>query len=206
MTPRLQPARPTKLVAPLLVLLLLATTAHAEKADREKPVNLEADRITVDDVKRQQVFEGNVQLVQGTLIIRTDKLVVLQDADGFQKGIAYGGAGGLAHFRQKQEGKDEYIDGEAERIEHDSKSEKTEFFIRSYVKSGLDEVRGQFISYDGKTENYVVTGGAKSSTGKQERVRAVIQPKNKDGAKTAPSNAAQPSLKTTTVIANPRPE
>ena len=66
-----------------------------------------------------QVFEGNVILTQGTLVIRTAKLVVTQDAEGFQKGVASGGADGLARFRQKREGKDEYIDGEAERIEYD---------------------------------------------------------------------------------------
>ena len=184
--------------------LLLALPAQAEKSDREKPVNLEADKITVDDAKRQHVFEGNVQLIQGSLIIRTDKLVVTQDADGFQKGIAYGGAGGLARFRQKREGKEEYVDGEAERIEHDGKGEKTEFFVRAFVKSGLDEVRGQYISYDGKTENYVVTSGPGASAGKQERVRAVIQPKGKDGAKTAPAAGVQPNLKTSAEIANPR--
>ena len=32
--------------------LLLATASHAEKADRDKPINLEADRVTVDDAKQ----------------------------------------------------------------------------------------------------------------------------------------------------------
>ena len=145
-------------------------------------------------------------LVRGTMVIRTDKLVVTQDADGFQKGVAYGGAGGLAHFRQKREGKDEWIDGEAERIEHDAKSEKTDLHVRAYVKSGLDEVRGQYISYDGRTENYLVTSGSQGTTaaGKSDRVRAVIQPK-KDGKPVSP---AQPgaTLKAAPEIANPRPE
>ena len=72
--------------------------------------------------KRQvQIFEGNVILNQGTLQIRTNRLVVTQDADGFQKGVATGGANGLARFRQKRDGKDEYIEGEGERIEHDAR-------------------------------------------------------------------------------------
>lgn len=133
-------------------------------------------------------------LVRGTLVIRTDKLVVTQDAEGFQKGVAYGGTGGLARFRQKREGRDEYVDGEAERIEHDAKTEKTDLYVRAYVKSGLDEVRGQFISYDGRTENYLVTSGpngtSAAAAGKSDRVRAVIQPK-KDGK---PVNPALPGV------------
>jgi lipopolysaccharide export system protein LptA len=159
--------------------VLLASPALAERADRNKPVNLEADRVTVDDIKRTHVFEGNVKLTQGTLVIRTAKLVVTQDADGFQKGVATGGEGGLARFRQKRDGKDEHVDGEAERIEYDARAEKAEFFTRAYVKSGVDEVRGNFISYDGMTERYLVTAAPGAKPGTPEgRVTAVIQPKN----------------------------
>ena len=91
------------------LLLIVAASALAERADREKPISLEANRISVDDVKKVQIYEGNVVLSQGTLVIRSDKLVVTQDADGFQKGVAYGGPGGLARFKQKREGKDEFI-------------------------------------------------------------------------------------------------
>jgi lipopolysaccharide export system protein LptA len=187
----------------------LAAPAHAEKADRDKPVNLEADRITVDDARKLHILEGNVQLTQGTLIIRTEKLTVSQDADGFQKGVAQGGAGGLARFRQKREGKDEWVEGEAERIEHDGRGEKTEFFVRAYVKSGQDEVRGPYISYNGLTENYLVTSPAKQAggaTGPKERVRAVIQPKHKGDAKPAATPAEPAPLKGAPEIASPRPE
>lgn len=180
----------------LVTILLTAQPALAERADRDKPVNLEADRITVDDVKKVHIFEGNVQLIQGSLIIRTEKLVVTQDAEGFQKGLASGGEGGLARFRQKREGKNEYVEGEAERIEHDGKAEKTEFFLRAHVKSGQDEVRGQYISYDGKTENYLVSSGpagtiAPTVPGKDSRVRAVIQPK-KGGPEPRPEGDSVP--------------
>jgi len=166
------------------LLVVLSFPAFAEKADSEKPINLEADRISMDDVKKVQIFDGNVVLTQGTMQIRTAKLVVTQDADGFQKGVASGGANGLARFRQKLEGKDAYIEGEAERIEHDARSEKTQFFTRAWVKNGQDEVKGQYISYDSLTENYLVTNGAgdsKTATGAaQARVRAIIQPKGKN--------------------------
>lgn len=183
-----------------LLALLVSGTAHAEKADRDKPVNLEADRVTVDDVKKQQVFEGNVQLVKGTLIIRAERLVVTQDDGGYQRGVATGTAAALPHFRQKREGVDEYVDGEAERIEHDARNERTEFFGRARVKSGLDEVRGQYIAYDAKSENYVVTSGpngSRAKPGSGERVRAVIQPREKTtDAKPAPAaTGATPPLK-----------
>lgn len=188
--------------ASLLLLvggLCAASSAHAERADRDQPVNLEAARVTVDDIKRTHVFEGNVVLTQGSLVIRAAKLVVTQNADGFQKGVATGGENGLARFRQKREGLNEYIEGEGERVEYDSRAEKAEFFNRAYVKSGMDEVRGHYISYDGRTEQYFVTAPPGSSPNSKEgRVTAVIQPKNKAqpaaaGATTTPAAPAAPA-------------
>ena len=205
--------RPNRLKPGLRQLLLLSSLlalqpAYAEKADKDKPVNLEADRITVDDANKVQILEGNVQLIRGTLVIRSARIVVTQDADGFQKGVATGGPGGLARFRQKREGRDEYVDGEAERIEHDGKQDKTELYNRAYVKSGLDEVRGQYVSYDGNTENYLVTSGpngtSAAASGRPDRVRAVIQPK-KEGKPVATAAGATP-LKAAEEIANPRTE
>ena len=174
-----------------VLLLALSVPGHAEKADREKPLNVEADRVSMDDINKVQIFEGNVVLNQGTLQLRTARLVVTQDADGFQKGVATSGANGLAHFKQKREGRDEYVEGEGERIEHNAREDKTEFVVRAGVRSGLDEVRGQYISYDALTEKYLVTNGAgesKSATGvAQARVRAIIQPKGKN----APANAGK---------------
>ena len=165
------------------LLALVAPLAHAEKADREKPINLEADSISMDDINKVQILEGNVILTQGTMQILTSKLVVTQDIDGFQKGVATGGANGLARFRQQREGRDEYIEGEAERIVHDARSEKTEFFVRGWVKSGQDEVKGHYISYDALTEQYLVTNAGETKSAKgapQARVRAIIQPKGKN--------------------------
>lgn len=180
---------------PILLATLFAAlasgTACAERADRDKPVHLEANRVTVDEVKRTHIFEGNVVLTQGTLVIRTTKLVVTQDAEGFQKGVASGGEGGLARFRQKREGRNEHIDGEAERIEYDSRGEKAEFFSRALVKSGADEVRGHYIAYDGRTEQYLVTATPGASPGSKEgRVTAIIQPKS---ANTTPATPATPA-------------
>ena len=173
--------------APLALTALLSLAApqsHAERADRSKPVNIEADRVTVDDKNKIHIFEGHVVLTQGTLTIRSDKLVVSQDLEGYQRGIATGGEGGLARFRQKREGKNEWVEGEGERIEHDARSELSQFFQRGRVKSGEDEVRGQYIQFNGATETYVVTNGPNATTipSQQGRVQVTIQPKKKDGA------------------------
>lgn len=175
----------------LICACQIAGSALAEKADRSKPINLEADKVTVDDRNKVHTYEGNVVLTQGTMIIRAGKVVITQDLEGYQKGVAYAPQGGLAKFRQKREGRDDYVDGEAERIEQDTRTELTKFFNKAWVRSGQDEVRGEYIQYNGVTENYVVTNGPNNTVlpGQQGggRVRAVIMPK---GAGAAPAPAA----------------
>ena len=165
----------------LLVGLLACgvPSARADKSDREKPMNIEADRMLVDDAKKESVFEGNVVLTQGTLKLEGDRVNVRQDADGFQFGIAYGRP---AKFRQRRDGTDEYIEGFADRLEYDGKMDMLQMFGVARLLKGTDEVRGDYISYNAKTEFFQVLGGGKPAAtpaNPDGRVRAVILPKSK---------------------------
>jgi lipopolysaccharide export system protein LptA len=179
----------------LVVAALAALPAHAERADRDKPLNIEADRMLADDGKQTVIFEGRVVLTQGTFVLRADKLTVRQDKEGFQSGVAVGSP---ATFRQKRDGVDEWIDGEAQRIEYDGKGERVELFDKARVSRDKDEVRGNYISYDTRSEIYRVQGAKElpaAPGGRDGRVRAVIQPKKKDdgAAPRAPALELKPA-------------
>ena len=170
------------LLAALPLAALALVPAHAELSDRDKPVNIEADRLSLDDKKKESVFEGNVTLTQGSLMLRADRVVVRQDPEGFNFAMAWGKP---AYFRQKREGFDEYIEGFSERMEYDGKQDKVQLFTNARVTKGLDEVRGDYISYDAVTEFYQVIGGGKAAAtagNPQGRVRATIQPKRREEA------------------------
>jgi len=172
----------------LLIGMLSTGSAWAEKADRDKPVHLEADRATVQDANKLATFTGNVVLTQGTLIIRADKMTVKEDVGGFQHATAYGN---LASFRQKRDGRDEYVEGWSERMEYDGKADKVQLFKKARLRRGQDEVYGDYISYDAISEFFQVAGGNANETTPQVRpegrVRAVIQPKKKEPAPNADS-------------------
>lgn len=170
----------------------LAGGAQAEQADRTKPINLESNRMRVDDANKTSVFEGKVVMTQGTLSIHADRITVRQDKDGYQYGSA---SGNPATFRQKRDGVDEYIQGEGERIEYDGKLDRVEFFNRARLKRDpADEVRGNYISYDARTEYFTVTGGTDASAngGANGRVHAVIQPRTPRAQADKPSAPAAP--------------
>jgi lipopolysaccharide export system protein LptA len=166
--------------------VLATATASAERADRDKPVNIESDSLIADEGKKVATFDGKVVLTQGSLVIRADRIVVQQDNDGFQRGVA---TGNPARFRHKREGLGEYIDGEALRIEYDTRVDRVEFFNGARLRrdSG-DDIRGDYISYDARTERFTVKASNDASgSGREGRVRATIMPK-----KPAPQTPASP--------------
>ena len=172
-------------VVSFMVLMLAAFSAHAEKADRDKPIELEADTVTVNDAKKTSIYTGNVILTQGTLIIRGDKLVVHEDIQGFQHSTSYGNP---TTFKQKQEGKNEYMEGSAQRIEYDGRMDKVQLYTKAWVKRAEDIVHGDYIMYDANAEYAeVIGGGPQSATAATPtgRVKAVIQPKKKTPGETA---------------------
>ncbi len=166
-----------------LFLIHFPITALAERADRDKPIHLEADRATVEDYKqrgefRTSIFIGNVILTQGTLILRADKVIMKEDSTGYRHATAYGN---LVSYREKRDGIDEYVEAWSRRAEYDNKTDKIELFGSARLKRGTDEVEGDYISYDITSDFFQVFGQPQPENDKNSdhRVRAVIQPKAK---------------------------
>jgi lipopolysaccharide export system protein LptA len=178
-----------------ILLLLFPTASFAERADRSQPMHLEADQVTMDDAKQISTFTGNVRLSQGTLLILGDKVVVSQDKDGYQHAIAYGNT---AEFRQKREGLDEYVEGHGERIAYDARTEVINFDGKAHLKRNRDEVRGDHITYNTKTEIFKVNGSdANPEKGSAGRVHVILQPKSKTDAINPNRPAALPVVPNT---------
>ncbi|MEW5893150.1 MAG: lipopolysaccharide transport periplasmic protein LptA [Pseudomonadota bacterium] len=173
----------------LMLGLLLAAPVQAERADRSKPVNIESDTLKVDDAQKLAIYEGNVVLTQGTLLLTADRLDVRQDERGFTSGEAHG-LSKPVYFRQKQEARDQYVEGTGKRLEYDAVTDTVKLFGNARLKRGDEEVRGNLIIYDAKTETYRALGAEQA--GGPGRVRAVIKPKPKDAAGNGKPAGARP--------------
>jgi len=198
----------------LLAALLPWGVALAERADRDKPMNVESDALRYDDVKQTSVFTGKVVLTKGTMLIRGAQMDIRQDADGNQFGVVKAEPGKLAFFRQKRDTRagdpEEFMEGEAELITYDGKADTVTFqrraILRRYVASKInDEITGAVIVYDNGTSVLTVDGGpAKAGPdGSSGRVRAVLTPRSDDSkanAPRAPASAAVPALRRSTTL------
>ncbi|MEN5179767.1 lipopolysaccharide transport periplasmic protein LptA [Comamonas odontotermitis] len=180
----------TLLMAAVLALPLLS---HAERADRTKPMNIEADNGTHDELKQTSVFTGNVVVTKGTIIIRGAQLTVSQDRDGYQHGVVTAAPGKLAFFRQKRDtapgAPSEFVEGEGEVITYNGRDDTVHFErrgeLRRYRETTLtDQVSGSVIVYNNLTDTFTVNGQKGEQTAetkpgapKNGRVRVILTPK-----------------------------
>ncbi|MDP2262287.1 MAG: lipopolysaccharide transport periplasmic protein LptA [Hydrogenophaga sp.] len=192
---RRRPCR--SLVAALVGAVLTLGVAHAERADRNQPMNAEADSLRYDDARQTSVFTGNVVITKGTIIIRGAQVEVRQDPQGNQFGLVTAGPGLPAFFRQKRDVGDEFIEGQAQRIEYDSRTETVRFLggavLRRFVGTRLnDETVGGTIVYNSSNDTFSVEGGPanRSAGNPQGRVRAMLTPVPKEAA---PAPATPPA-------------
>ncbi|MEJ5031837.1 lipopolysaccharide transport periplasmic protein LptA [Comamonas sp. MYb21] len=197
----------TLLVAVALAVPLLS---HAERADRTKPMNIEADDGRHDELKQTSVFTGNVVVTKGTIIIRGAQLTVSQDRDGFQHGVVTAAPGKLAFFRQKRDSApgapDEFVEGEGEVITYNGRDDTVHFErrgeLRRYRETTLtDQVSGPLIVYNNLSDTFTVSGqkGAQAAADpkpgapKKDRVRVILTPKADGKADDKASAPAKPA-------------
>ena len=206
--------RPIALYLAAVSLAAAAPAAMGEKADRFKPINVEADGNggkgspgKIDLLNQFVVFNGNVVVTKGTMVIRAARIEMRESPDGYHTAVAFGSPGQHATFRQKRDVPDEYIAGDAERLEYDGKSDVIRFVNNASVKrlrgsETSDEISGNLVTYDSTTEVFSVTGGAPATAANPGgRVRATLTPREGSAAaleatRGAASAASAPALRT----------
>jgi len=189
------------LVPALVLSLLSGGHALAEQADRLKPMQVEADKMQHDEGRQLTVLTGNVQAVKGTLVMRAARMEVQQDSKGQQVARFWAEPGQRVFFRQKREGLDEFVEGEAVQAVYDSRQDLMTLTDRAEVRTLregrlADQVQGQRIVYNNSTEVVNVDGRVQGSDSRQ-RARAVLAPRASasEPAVVAPPLQSSPQLK-----------
>ena len=170
-----------------LAALIAATGAHAERADRFKATEIKSREGATSLLTRSTTLTGDVELRRGTLLIKADKAVVTQDAQGYQHIVMTSNEDGMpVFFRQKRDGaQNQWMEGEARRVEYDDKAETVDLLIDAKARrttdgAVTDEVSGEHISYQSREERYVVTQLPGKAEGGDRRATMVLQPSRKD--------------------------
>lgn len=187
-----------KKIFAVAALLLASLSASAERADSLKQAKIDFTDAHIDEVTQTRIFTGNVVLTRGTLLIKADKAVLKESPEGYMSVILTAAPSQPATFRQKRDGgPDLWVEGQAQRIEYDERTELVKLFSNAVVKQlegkrMTSEVNGPYISYDNRTEQANVhndaSGESKPGGG---RGTIIIAPRRTTAPAAAP--AAQPA-------------
>jgi lipopolysaccharide export system protein LptA len=188
-----------------LALALAFSAAQAEKADRLKPFVFSSDKTgLVDAVNQRTELLGNVIITKGSLLLRAEKVDVRETRDGYHQAFASGAAGQPVSFRQARDVPGEAIDGVADQLEYDTRTETVRFIGNATVRrmrgtAVAEEVTGAVIVYNSRTEVFTLEGGT-ASPNPNGRTRIVMMPRAQPGDDAASAPAAPLPLKPSTTL------
>jgi lipopolysaccharide export system protein LptA len=184
-----------------LSALLMANGAWGLDSDRDQPATLEANDFELDLKTGVRTYRGDVVYRQGSIRLDCDELVTYFNDDGeLDKGVCSGDPG---RFRQRPEGSEDDMIGEARVITMDQVEELVTLKSRAKATQGPNTISGRLITYNLATEKVIVQGEARTKaapevtatdgdTGSQDqggessaesaapsRARLVIEPRKK---------------------------
>ena len=168
----------------MLLLPLWVGSALANKADQDKPLVINADKVDVDDVKQSYQLSGDVLLIKGSMIAKGDKGSILVDPQGYQNIDLKGKLESPATMRQRREGlADEFMQGIGRDVFYDDKKEQVILTGNATIKrllnmQMLDQLQGWQIEYEDIKESYKVRS-QKVDTKAQPQSRAILAPRKK---------------------------
>lgn len=193
-----------------LALVLVFSAAQAEKADRLKPMVFTADKEgRIDSVNQRTELFGNVIITKGSLMLNAEKVDVRETRDGYHQAYATGATGKPVSFRQARDTPGESIEGRADQLEYDTRTETVRFIGNANVRrirgaTVADEVTGAVIVYDSRTEVFALEGGS-ASPNPNGRVRMVLMPRAQPDTPASAPPAALPLQPSTTITPPKKP-
>jgi lipopolysaccharide export system protein LptA len=174
----------TRLIGAVLLAASALAPAHAADpapkpaAPAEEPSTLIlSDTLHYDDVKKQSVFTGNVNLTRGLMTLTSDTLPMTEERP--------------ENF--------ELIEGKGLRAEYDGAKSTFDLIgqavvVRYVCGKPFDTIRGERVRYNEKTGTYEAQGGPNSSAA-GGRVRSVAEPRAKSDAAIAECRKQQATKK-----------
>ncbi|MFT7404204.1 lipopolysaccharide transport periplasmic protein LptA [Zhongshania sp.] len=182
---------PTKAALGAALLLSVSQYSLSLPDDRKQAINLSSDRAIYE--KNQGIYIGNVNMSQGSLKIRADKLTIVESDRKVEKVIAEGTP---AYFEQQPRADEGVVIATAQRIEYSLQDEEILLQRNASITHQGSKISGDRVVYSGRKQMVVADGG---SNDKENRVKMTLQPQ----AVTDDAQAAQKDISPAAIVQAP---
>ncbi|MDC9728628.1 MAG: lipopolysaccharide transport periplasmic protein LptA [Methyloprofundus sp.] len=148
----------------------VATATFALEGDTKEPITLESNSGFFDDKEGVSIYTGDVIIIQGSLRMDADKVVIyLDEKREIQKMIA---TGNLVKVKQTPEGDKEDLNGKALQVDYSPLSKRLIMTGKAVLWQGANKTASEYIEYDLNSE--VIKAGDGMASDK--RVHVTLQP------------------------------
>ena len=162
--------RPCGIYLSMAATLLMGSGAIAHADNRSEPIQIQADRMTLNEEQGLSRYFGKVELRQGRLELYADSIELYNQTGKLTHFVA---TGTPARFHDRVEGKGRTIEGQADIIEYKAGTSTLTLVGNAQLRQGTDSLNGERISYNTTTQMVKASGGG---TGQDnDRVRVIIQ-------------------------------
>jgi len=152
----------------LFLMLCLSSNSYALPDDRNKPIDVTADSASIDDNRGTTVLTGKVKIIQGTMQITANKLVVQRDKKGDISTMV--ATGNLAHFTQQQQAGGAYSKAWGKKMTYSIAEQTVTITGDAKVSKSAD-------TFSGETVVYHMDKALVKASGSKQRIKMIIQPK-----------------------------
>lgn len=151
-----------------------STMVWCLESDSKQPIYIESNAATYDEKKGESIYTGDVQVIQGSMQMNSDRLVIYESSVKKNKVGKIVATGRPVRFKQMPSGGKEEIRGKSFRAEYYASQNKLVLLDKAEVRQGKNTYTSERIEYD--TKNSIVRAGEKDSSSK--RVHVTLHPDN----------------------------
>jgi len=155
--------------ATLLMMFLLPVSAVALTGDRDQPIKMEADKLDIDETLHISIYQGHVDMQQGSLHIKADKIILHFDQQNDLQWLEISGK--PATFSQLND-QQQNVTGSALNIHYHDRDSTMKLMGNAHFQNHKDSIESETITVN--TETNALQAGDHSGQG---RVRMLIQPR-----------------------------
>ena len=141
-----------------ILLSLLSSLVFAMPGDRDKPIEIEAESVVVDESTGFNQFMGNAVVTQGSLVLSAELIEVQTSDEEVESMVAKGSQQKPAKYIQSQPNQARFIEATAIEITYDVEKGLVFLIGDANLVQGFDSFSGETLEYDINNDKVLVEG------------------------------------------------
>lgn len=145
-----------------------ASFANSQTDDTKQPVEILADQLVSNEKQGQSIYQGSVNITQGSFNLIGDKVVIAHPNGQLQTVLA---TGSPAKFKQFNPSENAWVNGQAAEIFYDANAKTVKLSGNALVEQeNKHQIKGENLVYD--ITNQTLQGNGSQ----QQRIQVILQP------------------------------